>query len=100
MLSPGSTLELLLLLRHFSHVQLPMTLWAIAHQAPLSMGFFRQEYWSGLYALLQGIFLTQGLKQHFLCLLHWQAASLSLVPTGKPNISYRFSLTYLHCSNH
>ena len=25
-----------------------VTLWAIAHQAPLSMGFPRQEYWSGL----------------------------------------------------
>ena len=24
------------------------TLWAIAHQAPLSMAFPRQEYWSGL----------------------------------------------------
>ena len=24
------------------------TLWTVAHQAPLSMGFFRQEYWSGL----------------------------------------------------
>ena len=23
-------------------------LWTVAHQAPLSMGFFRQEYWSGL----------------------------------------------------
>ena len=33
---------------HFSHVQLCMTLWAIARQAPLSTGFSRQEYWSGL----------------------------------------------------
>ena len=31
-----------------SHVQLFATLWTIAHQAPLSMGFPRQEYWSGL----------------------------------------------------
>ena len=31
-----------------SRVQLFMTLWTIAHQAPLSVGFFRQEYWSGL----------------------------------------------------
>ena len=31
-------------------------------QAPLSMGFFRQKYWSGCHALLQGIFLTQGLN--------------------------------------
>ena len=33
---------------HLSHVQLFMTPWTIAHQAPLSMGFSRQEYWSGL----------------------------------------------------
>ena len=32
----------------FSHVQLFATLWTIAHQAPLSMDFSRQEYWSGL----------------------------------------------------
>jgi len=31
-----------------SHVQLFATPWTVAHQAPLSMGFFRQEYWSGL----------------------------------------------------
>ena len=31
-----------------SRVQLFATLWTIAHQAPLSMGFSRQEYWSGL----------------------------------------------------
>ena len=31
-----------------------------ARQAPLSLGFPRQEYWSGLPFLLQGIFLTQG----------------------------------------
>ena len=30
-----------------SHVQLFVTPWAIAHQAPLSVGFSRQEYWSG-----------------------------------------------------
>ena len=33
---------------HFSHVWLFTTLWIVACQAPLSMGFSRQEYWSGL----------------------------------------------------
>ena len=59
-LSPGSTgfthhpglcyvlLQLLLLLSHFSHVWLCATPWTAAHQAPLSLGFSRQEYWSGL----------------------------------------------------
>ena len=32
----------------FSLVWLSVTLWTVAHQAPLSMGFSRQEYWSGL----------------------------------------------------
>ena len=32
----------------FSHVQLFATLWTAAHQAPLSVGFARQEYWSGV----------------------------------------------------
>ena len=40
-----------------SHGQLFATPWTIAHQAPLSMGFSRQEYWRGL--LLHGIFPTQ-----------------------------------------
>ena len=31
-----------------SRVRLFVTLWAIAHRALLSVGFFRQEYWSGL----------------------------------------------------
>ena len=38
------------------------TLWTIAHQAPLSMGFSRQEYWSGLPFPFQGIFPTQGIS--------------------------------------
>ena len=38
----------LYVLSHFSCVQLSVTLWAVAHQGPLSTGFSRQEYWSGL----------------------------------------------------
>ena len=51
----------------------------IACQIPLSMGFSRQEYWSGLSFLLQGIFLIQGLN---LNLLHWQTDSLRLSHHG------------------
>ena len=35
-------------LSHFGCVQLFVTLWTVASQAPLSIGFFRQEYWSRL----------------------------------------------------
>ena len=48
----------------FSRVRLCATPGTTAHQAPLSMGFSRQEYWSGLPCLLQGIFSTQGLNLH------------------------------------
>ena len=64
-----------------SRVQLFATPWTAARQAPLSMGFFRQEYWSGLHVLLQGIFPTQGSNP---CLLHWQAGSLPLSHLGSP----------------
>ena len=35
-------------LSHFSRVQLFVTLWTVACQAPLSMGFSQKEYWSEL----------------------------------------------------
>ena len=41
-------LLLLLLLGRFSRVRLCATPWTVARQAPPSMGFSRQEYWSGL----------------------------------------------------
>ena len=41
-------LLLLLLLSRFSRVQLCATPWTAAHQAPPSLGFSRQEHWSGL----------------------------------------------------
>ena len=49
---------LLLMLSH-SVMSDSMTLWTVAHQAPLFIGFSRQEYWSELHALLQGIFSIQ-----------------------------------------
>ena len=36
------------MLSHLSRVQLFVTPWTVAHQAPLSKGFSRQEHWSGL----------------------------------------------------
>ena len=50
----------------FSHVWLFATIWTVACQAPLSMGFSRQEYWNRLPCHLSGIFLTQGLIPHFM----------------------------------
>ena len=72
-------------------------------KATLSMGFSRQEYWSGLSFVLQGIFPTQGSNVHLWCLLHWQADSLPLALPGKPtypnldtNCSLEIFDLYLH----
>ena len=50
----------LCILSRFSCIRLFVTPWTIAHQAPLSMAFSKQEYWSGLPFLPQEIFPTQG----------------------------------------
>ena len=50
------------MLSRFSHVRLIQTLWTVTHQAPLSMGFSRQEYWSGLPCPPPGDFLDPGVK--------------------------------------
>ena len=56
----------------------------VSHQAPLSMGFSRQKYWSSCHSLLQGIVPTQGSNPGPFCFLHWQVDSLPLAPPGKP----------------
>ena len=75
-----------------SCVWLIVTPWTVACQAPLSMEFSRQEYWNELPFLLQGSFLTQGLNPCLLCLLHWQADSLSLCHLGSP---WRLGLIFI-----
>ena len=64
----------------FNCIRFFVTLWTIAYQVPLLTGFSKQEYWSGLHTLLQGISLTQGLHLHLLCFLSCQADTLSLGP--------------------
>ena len=64
-------------------VWLFVTLWIVARQAPLSIGFPRRECWSGLPFPSLGDLLTQGLNLCPLSLLHWQVGSLPLVPPGK-----------------
>ena len=67
----------------FSRVWFFATLWTVACQAPLSMGFSSKNTGMDCHALLQGIFPTQGSNLFLLCLLHWQAGSLPLAPPGK-----------------
>ena len=46
----------------FQHAQFFVTLWAVVHQAPLSMGLPRQEYWSGLPFPFAGDLPDAGIK--------------------------------------
>ena len=55
-----------------SYVQVFAAPWTVAHQAPLSMGFSRQEHWSGLPCPPPG----DHPKPCLLHILHWQAGSL------------------------
>ena len=58
----------------YSRVQLGETPWTVAHRVPLSLGFSRQGYWTGLPFPSPGDFPDPGILR----LLHWQADSLSL----------------------
>ena len=63
----GATLLLLLLLSRFSRVRLCATPEMAAHQAPPSMGFSRQEYWSGVplkTSFSRGVYLIATLSIH------------------------------------
>ena len=66
-----------------SHFHLCATLWIVARQAPLSMRFPRQEYWS-CHFLLQGIIPTQGSNPHLLHQLHCSQIPLPLSQQGSP----------------
>ena len=87
----------------FSHIQLFVTPWPVAHKAPLSMEFSRQEYWSGLPFPLQEIFQEisrrssrrspgdlpdPGIEPGSPAL---QADSLPSEPPGKPHLALPFN---------
>ena len=71
-------------LKSLSRVRLFATPWTVAHQAPLSMGFSRQEYWSGLPFPSPGDFLDPGINPGTPAL---QVDSLPSEPPGKPKRS-------------
>ena len=67
--------------KSLSRVRLFATPWTVAHQALPSMGFSRQEYWSGVPFLSPGDLPDLGIKPRFPVL---GADALTSAPPGKP----------------
>ena len=90
------------MLSSFCGVWLCVTLWTVAHQALVSMGFSRQENWSGLPCPPLGCPPHPGIKCYvsILWFLHWQAGSLPLAPLysfgAYQSISHWTLYTQLH----
>ena len=71
------------------------TPWTVAHQAPLSMGFSRQEYWNGLPFPSSGDLPDPRIEP---CLLNWQAVSLPLRPQGSQTGQLKALWSTSYCS--
>ena len=72
------------MLSRFCHVWLCVTLWTVACQAPLSLGFFRQEYWSELPFPSPGVLPDPGINPMSPVSSALQVNSLPAEPSGKP----------------
>ena len=68
-------------LKSLSRVRLFVTPWTVAYQAPPSMGFSRQEYWSGLPFPSAGDLPDPGIEPRSLA---FQADALTSEPPGQP----------------
>ena len=79
----------------FSHVWLFASTWTVAHQAPLCVGFSRQEYWSGLPFPPLGVLPDPGIEP---CLLHWQVYSLPLSHLGSSFSHFSLAIYFTHGS--
>ena len=71
--------------RHIEYSSLCCTIWTVARQAPLSMGFSRQEYWSGLPLPSPGDLADPGIEPGSPAS---QADSLLSEPPGKPIVGH------------
>ena len=78
-----------------SRVRIFATLWTVANQAPLSMGFSRQEYWSGLPFPSPGDFPDPGIEPRSLAL---QADALTSEPPGKRMMNRALHLSVIDIS--
>ena len=69
--------------KSLSRLRLFMTPWSVAYQAPQSMGFSKQEYWSGLPFPFPGDLSNPGIEPGSPTL---QADALPSEPPGKPSV--------------
>ena len=76
-----------------NRVRLFATPWTVAHQAPPSMGFSRQEYWSGLPFPSPGDLPEPGIEPASPA---FQADALTFEPPGKHALHKMFLLTFCH----
>ena len=86
-------------LNRLSCVWLFTILWTAAHQAPLSMGFSSQEYWSGLPCPPPGDLPDPGIKPISLMFLPWPMGFLALALPGKPLYQLMHTLNSLSVSS-
>ena len=74
-----------------NHVRLFVIPWTVTYQAPPSMGFSRQEYWSGLSFPSPGDLLDPGIELGSSALigglLHYRQILLLIEPPGKPLVT-------------
>ena len=71
-----------LVLTCLSHVLVFVTAWTVVRQAPLSVWFSRQEYWSGLHCSSSGNLPNWGIKPASLMAPALYVGSLPLAPPG------------------
>ena len=87
------------MLSRFICIQLSETLWTVAHQSPLSMGFSKQEYWSGLLHPPPGDLPNPGIElapltfpalasRFFNTNANWEAICLWLLVVKKTQVSH------------
>ena len=108
---PSSSPKYECVLSHFRDVRIFATLWTVAHQAPLSIEFSRQEYWIGLRCLPPGDLPDPGIEPEslvspalavgfFTTRTTWEASVLSIWPTKiktlfHTKLAHDSSLNYL-----
>ena len=80
-----------------SHIQLCVILWTAAHQAPVSMGFSRQEYWSELPFPPPRDLPDPGIKPASLAFPALAGRFFTTEPPGKPQYFDRDCTDYIDC---